>query len=551
MKELIQNQIEEAIKKARTKKLLPKVSFDEIEIERPKEESFGDLSSNIALKLAAQIEGNSPRNIAETIAKNVKKGSVVEKIEVAGPGFINIFLKPSFIAGQVYEINKWGHQFGAKNIGQGKRILVEFCSPNPTGPMHLGHGRGAFIGDVVGNLLRFEGFDVVKENYINDWGNQIDALGKSVDTWYHRVLLIKKDFPKDGYPGEYVKDIAKEIAEKDDEKWLSYKQKDRIKIFGRLAAHKILGSIREDLEDVGVAFDSWVSESSLREKGMVEEAISLFKKKKLIYKKDGALWFKSTKFGDDKDRVIVKKNGDMTYLGPDIAYHKNKFDRNFDKAIDVLGPDHHGYQGRLNAVAEALGHKGKIDVLIFQLVRLSEEGKTVKMSKRGGTYITLQELVSEIGSDACRYFFLSKSPDTGVDLDLSLAKKHSEKNPVYYIQYACARISSILANASPNILSGHKKAELKGLTHKSELDLVKKLLEMPDTAEKAAIGYAPHILTNYAYEIAAAFHSFYRQQRVITKDLNSSRARIQLILATKTALTNILGILGINCPEKM
>lgn len=502
------------------KKLVEKTIKDlykekiEVDIERPAEAVYGDYSSNIAMTLK-----KNPQEIADAI-----KSDILEKVEVEN-GFINFFLSKDYLQQEIGEILKEKDRFGNLEIGEGEKVNVEFISANPTGPLTLGNGRGGFCGDVLTNVFKKAGYKVGREYYINDTGEQVKKLG-------HSVLGDSEAV----YKGEYVEKLGKRIKEKDPQK------------AGEEAAGIILKEmIKPSVRRMGIEFDVWFSEKSLYQKKEVEKALKELKEKGFIFEKEGAAWFKSTEFNDDKDRVVIKADGATTYLASDIAYLKNKFKRGFSKLVFFWGADHYGYIARIKAAAEALSfEKEKIDIVIMQLVRLFEKGVEVKMSKRSGIYITIDELIDEVGLDVARFFFLTRSPGSHLNFNLDLAKEQSEKNPVYYVQYAHARICSILKK-----IKDPKPKNLKLLNHLSELALIKQLMKFPEIIEDTARDYQVQRIPKYAMDLATAFHQFYRDCKVLNENKDLMQARLGLILATKIILKNTLDLIGISAPEKM
>lgn len=489
---------------------------EKIKVMYPEGDGFGDYTTNIALQL--KIPANK-------MAENLKS-ELFEKVEVAGPGFINFFLSKEYLQEQVAAVLKEKDKFGQLKIGKGQKINIEFISANPTGPLTLGNGRGGFCGDVLANVLNKAGFKAKREYYINDTGEQIRKLGHSVIGDSEAV-----------YQGQYIEELRKKIKGSDPEK------------VGQAAAKTILGGmIKPTVKKMKVKFDIWFSEKKLYQKKEADKILGILKKKNLSYESEGALWFKSTQFGDDKDRVLIKAGGEKTYLTSDIAYLKNKFARGFQKLVFFWGADHYGYVARILAAAEALGYKKEqISIIVMQLVRLIRDGKEVRMSKRTGTYITLDELIDEVGLDVARFFFLTRSADTHLNFDLALAKEQSDKNPVYYIQYAHARICSILRKAK--ILEAKPRTDL--LEHPTELKLIRQLMRLPEIVEDTAQDFQIQRLPQYAVDLATAFHQFYRDCHVISEDKNLTQARLSLILATKIVLKNTLSLMGISAPEKM
>jgi len=530
IREEIKNLVQKAIKNLYKKEV-------EVVLERPTAAVFGDYSTNIAMTLK-----KNPQEIANFI-----KSDFLEKIEVKN-GFINFFVSKQYLQNQVGEILKKKERFGDLKIGKGKKVNVEFCSANPTGPLHLGHGRGAFWGDVLSNVFERAGYKTTREYFINNYGKQISLLGQSIDTRYREILGQKVELGEGFYLGDYVREIAREIVKKDGDKYLRLPEKERIDILKQKGLEKMLALAKELLLRVGVKYDIWFSERVLYEKKLVKKAIEALEKKGFTYKSENALWFASTKHGDDKDRVLIKASGETTYLASDIAYHLNKVSRKYDLMIDGWGADHWGYVPRIMAAAKVFGFDKKLKIVVGQFVRLVEKGREVKMSKRSGSFITLEELIEEVGVDVARFFFLMKSIDTHIDFNLDLAKEQSDKNPVYYVQYAYARICSILRKSKPEDLNRGRTDLLKD---RSEFSLIKKLIQFPEIVEDTARDYQIQKLPQYAMELAAVFHQFYHDCRVISEDKELTRARLGLVLAAKIVLKNTLGLMGISAPEKM
>lgn len=551
----------DAARTAFEKGLLPSNQVPEFEVETPKHEGQGDFSTNFAM-VSAKLQKMAPAKIAKSLVEAISDtphtplGSVVEKIEVAGPGFINFFLSPGAWHPVVDQVLKQDATFGASAIGSGKRVQVEFVSANPTGPLHVGHGRGAAVGDAVGNILSFAGFDVQKEYYINDSGRQIRTLGTSVWLRLQQIQGKTVDFPQDCYQGDYIRDIAKEVRDARGKDLADTDEKQGVEICARFAAGKILAGIRSDLDDFGVRFDNWFSEQSLYDSGRVQTAIENFKEKDLIYEKDGALWFRTEKFGDEKDRVVVRNNGLTTYFASDIAYHDEKYERGFDRVIDVWGADHHGYIKRIDAAVVATGRKSEqFDVILVQLVNLLRDGNPVQMSTRAGEFVTLKDIVDEVGKDAARFMFLSRSYDSGLDFDLELAKKKSADNPVYYVQYVHARITGILNKAKDEGLIDqidfNAGSNLEKLLAEEELKLIKHMAAFREQVEKSAETLHPHVVFTYLMSLASAFHAYYNRHKVIMEDRSLSLARLSLVLAVKKVIRNGLTLLGVSAPERM
>lgn len=504
-----------------------------IEISRPVLEKFGDYSCNIAF-LIAKKKNKKPFKIAQILKEKIENNSdfqkICEKVEIAGSGFLNFYLKKEFLQEQLRKILKQGSDFGKINLGKGKKVQVEFISANPTGPLTIGNARGGPFGDCLANLLKFANYKVEKAYYVNDCGKQIVELGNS--------LLGKGG----KYKGKYIEDIKKKIKAKD-----PYRA-------GQEGARIIIKElIKPVVRKLGIQYDEWFFESSLYKSGKIDQVINILEKKGLTYKKDGALWFKSKKFGDFRDRVLVKKDGTKTYLAGDIAYHRYKFEeKKFDKVINIWGADHHGDVPGLQAGISALGHKGKLEIILLQFVTLFEQGKPVKMSKRKGTYITMDELLNEVGKDVVRFFFLEKSADRHLDFNLDLAKEQSEKNPVYYVQYAYTRICGILRKLK---IKDEKvkifKSTLERLNDPREIELIKQLIRFPEIIEGCAKDYQVHRMTHYVLDLASAFHAFYDNCSIMGAEDKLRNARITLLLATKTVLENALKIMGISAPKRM
>ncbi|MDX9963078.1 arginine--tRNA ligase [Desulfobacter postgatei] len=561
MKTKIRTILLDAARTAFEKGLLPSNQVPEFEVETPKHEGQGDFSTNFAM-VSAKLQKMAPAKIAKSLIEAISDtphttlGSVLEKIEVAGPGFINFFLSPGAWHPVVDQVLNQDATFGASALGRGKRVQVEFVSANPTGPLHVGHGRGAAVGDAVGNILSFAGFDVQKEYYINDSGRQIRTLGTSVWLRLQQMQGKTVDFPQDCYQGDYIRDIAKEVLDARGKDLADADEKQGVEICARFAAGKILAGIRSDLDDFGVRFDNWFSEQSLYDSGRVQTAIENFKEKDLIYEKDGALWFRTEKFGDEKDRVVVRNNGLTTYFASDIAYHDEKYERGFDRVIDVWGADHHGYIKRIDAAVVATGRKSEqFDVILVQLVNLLRDGNPVQMSTRAGEFVTLKDIVDEVGKDAARFMFLSRSYDSGLDFDLELAKKKSADNPVYYVQYVHARITGILNKAKDEGLIDQTDfnagSNLEKLVAEEELKLIKQVAAFREQVEKSAETLHPHVVFTYLMSLASAFHAYYNRHKVIMEDRSLSLARLSLVLAVKKVIRNGLTLLGVSAPERM
>ena len=558
MKQEIKELIYKALKQAYQKGDLPSSEFPEVELEEPKARMHGDFSTNIAMIMASS-QKMAPKKIAESIINHMDDfGSIILKVEIAGPGFINFYLRQSAWYPVLRRVYEQGERYGSSNIGKGEKIQVEFVSSNPTGPLHVGHGRGAAVGDSVGNILSFCGYDVQKEYYINDSGRQINTLGRSVFLRYRELLGEKIEFPATCYQGDYIRDIATKIKDADGNQFLDRnEEKDEEKAVSycaKLAAEEILEGIRQDLDSFGVKFNKWFSEQSLYDSGMVDSVINNFEKKKIIYKKDGALWFKTSDFGDEKDRVVVKKNGEKTYFASDIAYHQEKYERGFDLVIDVWGADHHGYIPRMSASVQASGRdKNQFHVILVQLVNLLRGGEPVAMSTRAGEFVTLKDVMSEVGRDAARFIFLTRHYDSPLDFDLELAKKKTSDNPVYYVQYVHARISSIIRKSAEREMSDIVTDDeaVAMLIQPEEVELMKALARYPETIENSAKLMEPHRITFFLMNLASLFHAYYNKHRVLTDDPILSHGRLYLITTVQKVIRNGLTLLGVSAPDKM
>jgi arginyl-tRNA synthetase len=565
MKDEIKKIVLAAAVKAFEKGLLISDEFPGIEFEEPKHEGQGDISTNFAM-ISASAQKMAPRKIAEAVTSFIKTSSekesgLIKKVEIAGPGFINFFLSDKSWYSIIETVFIQDKEYGSSDFGKNRKVQVEFVSANPTGPLHVGHGRGAAVGDATGNILSFAGFDVQKEYYINDSGRQINTLGKSV--WLR--LLEKRgkkiDFPTDCYQGDYIKEFAREVLLKKGNDFLEREESEAISECAKYAAGHILKGIKDDLKSFGVEFDQWFSEQSLYDSSLVQTTIDDFKSKEIVYEKDGALWFNTEKYGDEKDRVVVRSNGVTTYFASDIAYHIEKFDRGFDRVIDVWGADHHGYIQRINACIDANGGNSseQFDVILVQLVNLLRGGKPCAMSTRAGEFVTLKDIVSEVGKDAARFMFLSRSYDSKLDFDLELAKEKSNNNPVFYVQYVHARISSILQKAEDEGLISKQNIEwhddlkkyINNLREKEEVNLIKILSLFGESVEKSARTLHPHIIFTYLMTLAQAFHSYYNKHKVITNNKEISIGRLCLITAVKKVIRNGLSLLGVSAPERM
>jgi arginyl-tRNA synthetase len=540
-----------AVSEAQQLGKLPSVALPDIVIERPQNPEHGDYASSFPLKLARAI-GIKPLTIADEMVKLMVATPEVARIAVAPPGFINFTLKSDWLTSQVESILAAGDAYGNIDLGQGSRVQIEFVSVNPTGPLHVGHGRGAILGSTLANVLAAAGYGVEKEYYINDTGSQIDAFHRSLYARYQQSLGVDVAMPTNGYLGDYMVELAKEIIAEEGDRFLSLPEPEAMSQLGQIGLEKIIKLIKGDLERLGVTFDVWFSERSLYDKGQYQKAMALLHQGGYITEKEGATWFISTALGDDKDNVVVRGDSSPTYFASDIAYHYNKFlERKFERVINIWGADHQGHISRMKAVVGALGiSPERLQVIISQMVTLRRGDEVVRVSKRSGDIITLREVVDEVGSDACRFFFLSRSADSQMDFDLELAKKESADNPVYYVQYAHARIASILRLAQQRGIVW-RDGDVSLLVTEPELTLIRKMLLLPEIVEIVARTLEPHHLTYYAQDLATVFHSFYKQCRVISRNETLTHARLKLVEAAKLVLARALHFMGMTAPERM
>jgi len=531
---------------------LPVVTLPEVVIERPQNPEHGDYASSFPLKLA-RTTGLSPLTIANEMVGLMTPSPEIDSIAVAPPGFINFTLKSDWLTRQVNSILEAGDAYADLDLGQGGRVQLEFVSVNPTGPLHVGHGRGAILGSTLANVLTSAGYTVEKEYYINDVGSQINAFYRSLYVRYQQCLNVDAEMPSDGYLGGYMVDLAREIMAEEGDRFLTLPEPEAVSQLGRLGLAKMMKQIKSDLELLGVSFDVWFSEQSLYDGGQYQTAMSLLRREGYIAEKEGATWFVSTALGEDKDNVVVRSDGAPTYFASDIAYHYNKFlERKFDKVINIWGADHQGHISRMKAVVGAMGiNPEQLKVIISQMVTLHRGDELIRISKRSGDIITLREVVEEVGADACRFFFLSRSTDSQMDFDLELAKKESLDNPVYYVQYAHARIASILRLAQERGID-YTDGDVSLLTTEPELTLIRKMLLLPEIVEIVACTLEPHHLTYYAQDLATLFHSFYKQCRVVSPDNEAlTKARLKLVEAAKLVLAKTLHLMGMTVPDRM
>lgn len=550
VKGLIKEEIQAAVLKA---ELATEEQIPNVVLESPKDKTNGDFSTNMAMQLA-RVAKKAPRMIAEELVANFDKAKAsTEKIEIAGPGFINFYMDNSYLTDLIPTIVNAGEAYGETNTGKGEKVQVEFVSANPTGDLHLGHARGAAVGDTLCNLLAKAGYDVSREYYINDAGNQIHNLALSVEARYMQALGLEKEMPEDGYHGADIIGIGKRLAEEFGDRYAKADEKESYEFYREYGLKYELAKLQKDLESFRVKFDVWFSETSLYKNGKIDQALAVLKERDEIFEEDGATWFRSMTYGDDKNRVLIKNDGSYTYLTPDIAYHRDKLERGFDKLINIWGADHHGYIPRMKAAIQALGYdKETLEVEIIQMVQLYQNGEKMKMSKRTGKAVTLRELMEEVGVDAMRYFFAMRSGDSHLDFDMDLAVSKSNENPVYYAQYAHARVCSILRQGEELGLATGGDVNYKLVTSEKEVELLKKLGEFPAVVADAAQKRLPHRITNYAFELAATLHSFYNAEKVLNQDnLELSKARYELMKAVRTTLQNALAIVEVSAPEKM
>ena len=555
IKDKIYNNLQQAALKAQAGGEINFTELPPFVLEEPREKQHGDLATNLAMVLTKQAK-RSPRDIAKIIVDHLDtEGTWITSCEIAGPGFINFRLDPAWLTGVIPEILAQGKEYGSVNLGKGQKVQVEFVSANPTGLLHMGNARGAALGDSLASLLAFAGYEVTREFYINDAGNQIYNFALSLEARYLQLLGQQVEFPEEGYHGEDIIETVQRIIERDGDKYLHMEAEQRREVLVKYALEEKIAAIKDTLLEFGVNYDVWFSEQSLHDSGYVQETINLLKEKGFVYEKDEALWFKSTLFGDEKDEVLIRGNGVPTYFAADIAYHRHKFERGFAKVINIWGADHHGHVARMKGAMQALGYDpDSLQVILMQLVRLIQDGQVVRMSKRSGRYITLKELMDEVGKDAARFFFVLRDPDSTVEFDLDLAKSQSADNPVYYVQYAHARLCSILRQAVEQGYDTEREPseqELILLNSPEELELLKKLADLPGEITIAASLTEPHRLARYVMDLASIFHSFYNSQRVLVADEHLRTARLGLIKATRQVIANVLQILGVSAPERM
>ncbi|ANC79020.1 arginine--tRNA ligase [Fictibacillus phosphorivorans] len=550
VKQLLKEEIEEAVVKAG---LAKKEELPAVVLEVPKDKANGDFATNMAMQLA-RVAKKAPRMIADDLVAHFDKSKAsIAKVEIAGPGFINFYMDNSYLTELVPTVLKAGKDYGRTEHGGGKKVQVEFVSANPTGTLHLGHARGAAVGDTICNILDYAGYNVSREFYINDAGNQINNLATSIEARYFQALGKDKEMPEDGYHGADIIEFGKDLAEEYGDSWLDKEESERVSFFREYGLKRELEKLKADLAEFRVDFDVWFSETSLYQNGKIDAALEKLKAKGVVYEEEGATWFRTTDYDDDKNRVLIKNDGSYTYLTPDIAYHNDKFERGFEKLINIWGADHHGYIPRMKAAIQALGYdKEQLDVMIIQLVSLFQNGEKVRMSKRTGKAVTLRELMEEVGIDATRYFFAMRSNDTHLDFDMDLAVSKSNENPVFYVQYAHARVCSMLRQGEEMGLSYEGDLDLKQIDSEKEFELLKKIGEFPAVINEAAEKLLTHRVTNYVFELASALHSFYNAERVLDpENKTKSQARYALMKATQVTIENALNIIGVEAPERM
>ena len=552
IKQILATAIKAAAQKAIDAGTVKGGELPEVLLEVPPQKEFGDFATNFAMQSARALKCN-PRMIAQAVVDNMDC-AYVEKMEIAGPGFINFYLKQDWIYDVLAGIIAEGENYGNLVSDCKEKIQVEYVSANPTGPLHVGHGRGAAVGSALANLMKAAGMDVSREFYINDAGNQINNLAASVNARYLEQLGQTVEFPENGYHGHDIIETAERIVRIYGDRFLNMSEEERLQEFRTIALKEKLAALKEDLEAFNVTYDHWFSEQTLHDANAIKSACDLLTERGYLYEQDGALWLKATEYGDDKDRVVIRDNGIPTYFAADIAYHRDKYARGFDRVINLWGADHHGYIARMKAAVGALGyHPDQLEVLILQMVSLYRNGELVKMSKRTGQSVTLNELIEEVGTDAARFFFVMRSIDSQLDFDLTLATEKSNENPVYYIQYAHARICSImrqLEEAGIAVMSA-TEAKLNTLVEASELELIKKLGEYPEMIAGAAKERAVHRVAHYVHDLAGLFHSFYNQCRILGVDSDLQQARIALVKTVGHVIRHALSILGVSAPERM
>ncbi|MFP6627359.1 MAG: arginine--tRNA ligase [Deltaproteobacteria bacterium] len=555
MRDLVRALVRDALERARQAgRFTIEGDLPEPLLEAPREAGHGELASNIAMLLAGQAR-QAPRDIAAAIIDHLHDPEgLIAEAEVAGPGFLNLTLSASAWRGRLLEVLEAGDSYGSVDCGRGLKVQVEFVSANPTGPLHIGHGRGAATGDALARILAAAGYQVSREYYVNDAGRQMEVLGRSVLVRYRELCGEDSPFPDDGYPGEYIKDLAAEILERDGKRWLDADQDEAVEALSGYAGARMLEVIRSDLDRFGVDFDAYTSECALRESGKVDEAIEALASAGHVYDKDGARWFRSSGFGDDKDRALVKSNGELTYFASDIGYHREKLRQGWDWIIDVWGADHHGYVKRIEAGLEALGENAdRFSVVLVQMVNLTRDGEPVRMGKRSGEFVALADVLDEVGPDLARFFFLMRKSDAQLEFDLELARRQSAENPVFYVQYAHTRIAGIFRSASEKSIAVPEPSDqaVARLGNADEIGLIRVLDEFPAIVEAAANSLEPHRIVFYAQRLAGDFHRFYTRNRCVSDDADLTVARLLLVTAVKQVIGRALRLVGVGTPERM
>jgi len=546
--------VSQAVQQAQKDGLLKLETTPEIQIERPGKLENGDFATSLPLRLARATRIN-PLQLAESLVQLIPVCDEIEKVVAAHPGFINFYLNDSWVQKQVEEVRRAGNDYGSGDLGQGQKMMVEYVSVNPTGPVHVGHARGAVLGSALANILSAAGYRVTQEYYVNDAGTQMEAFYGSVYARYLQSLGQESEMPANGYAGEYIADLAEEIAESEGTRFIGMDEAQALREMGDIAREKMIDLIRDDLTQIGVGFDNWFSERTLFDQGDYDLALQVLKDKKFLSERENALWFNSTQLGDDKDNVVIRSSGEPTYFASDIAYHYNKFVvREFQSVVDIWGADHQGHVPRMKSAVAALGiEQERLTVLISQMVTLKRGDEVVRASKRTGDFVTLRELTDEVGADACRYFFLARTPSTQMEFDLELAKQESSENPVYYVQYGHARIASILNSAREQNIDW-SAGDVNLLTHPSELSLIRTMLRLPELVEQMARALEPHQLPHYTMELATAFHWFYENCRVISsheEDSQMNLARLKLVESAQIVFRRSLELMGMSAPERM
>jgi len=550
----IQQLVADGLEAARQEGVLQLETIPEIQVERPGNSEHGDFATNLPLRLARATRIN-PLELAQSLAAHIATGEVIERVEAAPPGFVNFYLRESWLQQQVETVRQEDERFGNTDTGVGRKMMIEFVSVNPTGPVHVGHTRGAVLGSALANILEAAGYDVTREYYVNDAGNQMQLFYRSVLAAYKKTLGKEAEMPEKGYEGEYIFDLAKEIADSEGSKFLEQDEEQALREIGDIGREKMVNSIKDDLSGIGVEFDNWFSERTLFQGGEYDTAIGILRDNDYLSERDGAMWFNSTMLGDEKDNVVIRSSGEPTYFASDIAYHYNKFvQRGYDSVVDIWGADHQGHVPRMKSAVEALGiERDRLTVLISQMVTLKSEGEVMRVSKRTGNLVTLKELAEEVGTDACRFFFLARTPSTQMEFDLELAKKESSENPVYYVQYAHARNASILGLARERNIDW-SGGDVSLLTHPAELELIRQMLQLPELVDQMAEDLEPHHLPHYATELANSFHNFYENCRVVSsndEDDAMTAARLKLVESAQIVFHRSLDLMGMSAPERM